>query len=71
MGQTDFQDFEDEDNLDYLFFYYNPTTDEVVYQLRHIDMDELECDMCGKQNSPRLREGGTYMCSACWAVWNG
>lgn len=67
--------FDDDDENDfYLNFFYDPIADLVVFQMRQQDMDipnEMECDMCGKQNNPRLRQGGSYMCSHCWTVWNG
>lgn len=73
MGQTEVYDEDDNESIFYLNFWYDPISDNVVFQMRQEDMDapnEMECDMCGKQNNPKLREGGSYMCSTCWQVWN-
>lgn len=73
---SDEPEFFDDDaaNDFYLNFWYEPISDLVVIQLLQADTDEyneMECDMCGKQNNPKLREGGSWMCSTCWQVWNG
>lgn len=74
MGQTDNpgNDPDDPKNL-YLNFWYDPVTDQVIYQLIDGWQDEpseMECDNCGKTGaSPRA--DGSFMCSHCWAVWNG
>jgi hypothetical protein len=74
MGQTDDEREDDDDEYYYLNFWYGPISDHVVSQMRQEDMgvrNEDECDMCGKQNNPRLRPGGSKMCSTCWTIWNG
>lgn len=74
MGQTDGY-YDDDDETDYyLNFWYNPLTDEMVFQLRgqaRWEPDETTCDMCGKDNGAVLRSDGAYRCSHCDMVWNG
>jgi len=41
-----------------------------IQQTNELDINETECDMCGKEGAT-LRKDGKYYCSRCWQEWNG